>query len=163
MYYCYYDSPLGKLLLAGTETNLHLIGFPSGKMHKQPLAIWQHRPHAFADCKQQLAEYFAGERQYFDINYTLSGTAFQQQALRAVAAVKYGSTASYSDIANAIANPAAVRAVGMANATNPLPIIIPCHRIIGKNGSLTGFGGGLEAKRFLLNLETAITTTMCYA
>ncbi len=98
-------------------------------------------------------EYFAGKRKVFDVPHNIQATPFQQRVLHAVAQVPYGTTSSYSTIAAQINRPQAMRAVGMANARNPVPIIVPCHRIIGKNGSLTGFGGGLEIKRWLINLE----------
>lgn len=152
--YCYFDSPIGKILLAGTGDTLLLLGLPEGKGRREPETHWQHNPKAFKDCRAQLGEYFAGKRTSFDVQYKLQGTEFQQQVLKSVAKIPYGSTDSYGSIASKIKNPAAVRAVGGANATNPLPILIPCHRVIGKNGSLTGFGGGLNAKRFLLELES---------
>jgi methylated-DNA-[protein]-cysteine S-methyltransferase len=155
MQYCYFESPLGKLLIAGSKTSLELIGFPTGKMAAKPQADWEYQPEYFANCIQQLSEYFAGKREVFELAYTLRGTAFQQQVLQHVAKIQYGTTQSYSAIAQQVNNPKAVRAVGLANGTNKLPIIIPCHRVIGKNGSLTGFGGGLGAKRFLLSLENA--------
>lgn len=152
--YCYFDSPLGKILLAGTADTLLLLGLPEGKGKREPESHWQHNPQAFKECLAQLDEYFAGRRTKFEIKYQLQGTAFQQQVLKSVAKIPYGATESYGGIADKIKNPAAVRAVGGANATNPIPIIIPCHRVIGKDGSLTGFGGGLSAKRFLLELES---------
>lgn len=154
MYYCYFDSQIGKLLLAGSKDSLQLLSFPNNKIKHTPLTDWQLKPEYFSTCMKQLDEYFAGKRQYFDIPYTLGGTEFQQTVLKRVAKIKYGQTAAYSDIAAKINSPKAVRAVGMANATNKLPIIIPCHRVIGKNGNLTGFGGGMEAKKYLLELES---------
>lgn len=154
-YYCYYDSPIGQLLLSGSATSLELVSFPKGKMAKDPHADWIFAPKYFKEPRQQLQEYFAGTRISFDLNYTLRGTAFQQKVLRCVAVIPYGTTSSYSDIAEQIEHPLAVRAVGMANSKNNLPIIIPCHRVVGKNGDLTGFGGGIETKKFLLNLEQA--------
>lgn len=153
--YCYFDSPVGKLLLAGTKYSLSLISFPVGKTPKKPLADWELRPDNFIAWQQQLSEYFAGQRQSFDLSYTLDGSEFQQQVLSRVAKIKYGTTKSYSHIAQEINNPRAVRAVGMANSRNNLPIVIPCHRVIGKNGKLTGFNGGLNIKQYLLNLESA--------
>ena len=164
MKYCYFDSPLGNLLLAGTVEHLCLISFPIGKMARQPEADWQLDANNFIRVKQQLSEFFAGYRQHFDLNYLLTGTSFQQLVLRSVAKIPYGTTCSYSAIGEQINNPKAVRAIGLANGANPLPIIIPCHRVIGKNGSLTGFGGGLPAKKFLLDLEASgyITYNLCH-
>lgn len=102
---------------------------------------------------QQLREYFAGERREFDLELDLRGTSFQVDAWNAVAAVPYGETTSYGEIARRIGRPDAVRAVGAANGANPIPIVVPCHRIIGSNGKLTGYGGGLDLKRWLLKLE----------
>lgn len=154
MYYCYAQSPVGRLLLVGTKQSLHLLSFETSNHHVIPLHNWQFMPEYFSNCVQQLDEYFAGRRQYFDISYTLTGTEFQQNVLKSVAKIKYGQTAAYSTIANRINNPEAVRAVGMANAMNKLPIIIPCHRVIGKNGNLTGFAGGIATKKYLLELES---------
>ena len=153
MQYCYVDSPIGKLLLAGKNQNLELLGFSQGSLQYTPEPDWHYNEQAFQAWKLQLCEYFAKKRQSFDLPYKIQGTAFQQQVLQAVAKVPYGKTTSYADIAEKIQNPKAVRAVGMANSRNKLPIIIPCHRIINKNGALCGFGGGIEIKRFLLNLE----------
>ncbi len=102
---------------------------------------------------RQLDEYFAGERQDFSVNLKPAGTPFQLSVLEALQAIPYGRTATYRDIAEAIGRPSAVRAVGAANGRNPLPIVIPCHRVIGADGNLTGFGGGLAAKQYLLSLE----------
>ena len=107
----------------------------------------------FLPVKQQLDEYFAGERKVFDIKLAPKGTPFQQSVLAALQDIPYGETRSYGEIAVAIGNPKSVRAVGSANGNNPIALIIPCHRVIGSNGSLTGFGGGLETKRFLLEFE----------
>lgn len=153
--YCYFESPIGQLLLAGSNSTLLLLGLPQGKLKQIPQAHWLHDPNTFAECKRQLSEYFAGQRKDFKLEYIIQGTEFKRNVLNKVAQIPYGKTASYSEIAKLIKNPAAIRAVGGANATNPLPIIVPCHRVIGKNGSLTGFGGGLPTKRYLLELEDA--------
>lgn len=155
MQYCYFESPIGPLLLAGTNLQLELLGFPQGKLSHKPESHWQHTELPFQECIKQLRQYFAGDRQIFDIPYKIQGTAFQQQVLSAVAKVPYGKTSSYAAIAEQIQNPKAVRAVGLANGSNRLPIIIPCHRIINKSGALSGFGGGVETKRFLLDLEAS--------
>lgn len=151
--YSYYESPIGQILLAGNDDVLLLLGFPNGKMWRHNEPNWQYSPHAYSNCKQQLNAYFAKEKFEFDIKYHINGSDFQQRVLKKVAKIPYGKTASYADIAQKIQQPNAVRAVGGANARNPLPIIIPCHRVIGKNGQLTGFGGGIETKRFLLEME----------
>lgn len=152
-YYCHYDSPIGKLLLAGDKTQLTLLSFPNGSMARAPEDNWQFAPQYFANCIKQLDEYFAGNRTTFDLKYSIAGTNFMVSVLKEVANIPYGTTTSYGEIAEIIANPKAVRAVGMANARNNLPIIIPCHRVIAKNGALTGFGGGLATKKFLLDFE----------
>lgn len=154
MKYRYMQSPIGALLLAGEGEAIELIGFPQGKGKVDPIDSWQKDDHCFGEVEQQLNEYFDGDRTEFDLNLKPHGTPFQLSVLAALQKIPYGSTASYQEIANSIGKPKAVRAVGAANGRNPLPIVIPCHRVIGANGSLTGFGGGLPAKEFLLNLES---------
>lgn len=158
--YCHYDSPIGQILLAGTQDQLLLLGLPQGKLKRVVNEKWRYNEQPFKACIQQLTEYFAGKRKNFDLNYRISGTEFQQRVLRYVAKIPYGTTVAYSAIAAQIKQPNAVRAVGGANANNPLPIIIPCHRVIGKNGTLTGFGGGLSTKEQLLRLEGALDYTL---
>ncbi|MGK2926770.1 MAG: methylated-DNA--[protein]-cysteine S-methyltransferase [Lysobacterales bacterium] len=153
MNYRYIDSPIGEILIAGDDDGLHYIGFPEGKGRIEPSDGWTRNDAAFADAARQLAEYFAGERRSFDLKLAPHGTRFQLAVLQALQGIPYGETRSYADIARTVGNPKAVRAVGAANGRNPLPIVIPCHRVIGSNGSLTGFGGGIETKRFLLHLE----------
>jgi methylated-DNA-[protein]-cysteine S-methyltransferase len=147
-------SPLGELLIAGDDTGLRFLGFPSGKGKLEPGADWLEQPDCFSAAQVQLAEYFNGSRTSFDLQLSPSGTQFQLAVLSALGHIPYGETRAYRDIAAAIGKPTAVRAVGAANGRNPLPIIIPCHRVIGADGSLTGFGGGLAAKTFLLELES---------
>ena len=153
MYYCYLDTPIGELLLAGDDDALCLVGFPEGSMRKDPEPDWIYNEKPFTAARQQLAEYFAGERKEFDLPLKLSGTEFQMSVLRALQQIPYGETTSYADIAERIGRPRAVRAVGAANGRNPVPIIVPCHRVIGSHGDLTGFGGGLDTKEALLRLE----------
>ena len=153
MYYCYLDTPIGDLLLAGDENELSLIGFPKGTMRHDPEPDWIYKEKPFEAARQQLTEYFAGERKEFDLPLKLSGTEFQVEVLQELLKIPYGETASYSDIANRIGRPNAMRAVGAANGRNPIPIVIPCHRVIGSSGDLTGFGGGLDTKEALLRLE----------
>jgi len=157
MDYRYIDSPVGRLLLAGDDSGLKLIGFPDGKGRLEPAPDWTLDENCFREAQAQLAEYFAGRRTEFDLKLAPRGTAFQLAVLQALQAIPYGETRSYQDIAEALGKPKAVRAVGAANGRNPLPIVIPCHRVIGKNGSLTGFGGGLATKEFLLRLEARTT------
>ena len=153
MKYCYSQTPIGPLLLAGDADGLALVGFPAGKMRREPEPGWVEDPSPFTDTVQQLDEYFAGERTAFDLALNPSGTEFQKQVLDALQGIPYGETVTYKDIAERIGRPKAVRAVGAANGRNPIPIIIPCHRVIGSGGQLTGFGGGLETKAALLRLE----------
>lgn len=153
MYYCYLETPIGDLLLAGDEDALHLIGFPEGSMRRDPEDDWIFSEKPFADAREQLTAYFAGERKSFDLNLKPGGTEFQMQVLDELQKIPYGTTMSYGDIAKRIGRPKAVRAVGAANGRNPIPIIIPCHRVIGSSGDMTGFGGGIPTKEALLRLE----------
>jgi methylated-DNA-[protein]-cysteine S-methyltransferase len=153
MYYCYHDSPIGELLLAGTEDALEIVGFPRGAMRREPDTDWIYNEKPFAAVREQLNEYFAGERETFDLPLKLTGTAFQLAVLDELRRIPYGETLSYRDIAERIGRPKAMRAVGAANGRNPIPIIVPCHRVIGAGGDLTGFGGGLDTKAALLRLE----------
>ena len=156
MRYRYMDSPIGSLLLAGDASGLKIIGFPEGKGKVTPPSEWIEDKDGFVDVVQQLKEYFDGERTEFDLRLSPSGTPFQLDVLDALLTIPLGETRSYQEIARQIGRPSAVRAVGAANGRNPIPIVIPCHRVIGADGSLTGFGGGLETKRFLLELEGVI-------
>jgi methylated-DNA-[protein]-cysteine S-methyltransferase len=153
MYYCYFDTSIGELLLAGEADSLSMIGFPKGAMRRDPEADWIYNEEPFENARIQLAEYFSGERKEFELPLSLSGTEFQVSVLEALQQIPYGETASYGDVAKRIGRPKAVRAVGAANGRNPIPIIVPCHRVIGSSGDLTGFGGGLDTKEALLRLE----------
>lgn len=153
MLYRYIDSPIGPLLLAGDGEGLKIIGFSQGKGKVSIGAGWEETSDCFPDAQLQLSEYFAGRRQSFDLKLAPQGTDFQLAVLAALQSIPHGETRSYLDIARQIGRPRAVRAVGAANGRNPLPIVIPCHRVIGADGSLTGFGGGLETKLYLLELE----------
>ena len=153
MIYAHMDSPVGALLLAGEGDVIECIRFSSGPRALGADAGWQRQDGAFQAARQQLEEYFAGARRQFDLPLAPRATAFQARVLAALQTIPYGETRSYRDIAEALGNPKAVRAVGGANARNPIPIVIPCHRVIGRGGALTGFGGGLDAKRVLLALE----------
>ncbi|HIG36337.1 MAG TPA: methylated-DNA--[protein]-cysteine S-methyltransferase [Oceanospirillaceae bacterium] len=155
--YTYMDSPVGQLLLAGDGEVLHYLSFPTGKMAMQPAYDWYLHRAAFKQARHQIDDYFAGQLKQFDLALAPQGTAFQMQVLGALQNIPYGQMRSYKDIAQAIDRPKAMRAVGAANGRNPIPLIIPCHRVVGANGSLTGFGGGVETKAFLLRLEGAIS------
>ena len=153
MYYTYATSPIGQLLLAGSADALQVIGFPHGDKARRADIGWERYDEPFKKTARQLNEYFAGERREFELELAPEGTKFQVEVLEALRGIPYGETRTYRDIAVAVGRPKAVRAVGNANGRNPLPIVIPCHRVIGSDGSLTGFGGGIEAKRYLLDLE----------
>jgi methylated-DNA-[protein]-cysteine S-methyltransferase len=153
MYYTYATSPIGQLLLAGSADALQVIGFPHGDKARRADIGWERYDEPFKKTARQLNEYFAGDRQEFELDLAPDGTTFQVEVLEALRGIPYGETCTYRDIAVAVGRPKAVRAVGNANGRNPLPIVIPCHRVIGSDGSLTGFGGGIEAKRYLLDLE----------
>lgn len=157
MYYCYLDTPIGELLLAGEDSALSMIGFPKGSMRREPEADWIFNEKPLAEACAQLNEYFAGTRKEFDLPLRLNGTEFQVSVLEALQDIPYGETTSYGVIAKRIGRPKAVRAVGAANGRNPIPIIVPCHRVIGSTGDLTGFGGGLDTKEALLRLEAEHT------
>jgi methylated-DNA-[protein]-cysteine S-methyltransferase len=154
--YTYIDSPVGKLLLAGENEVIYYVSFPSGKMHFQPKPDWQYNPATLSQARQQIAAYFAGQLKQFDLAIAPNGSVFQMQVLDALQQIPFGEMRSYKDIAHTIGRPQSMRAVGAANGRNPIPLIIPCHRVIGANGSLTGFGGGVDTKAFLLCLEGAI-------
>ena len=154
-HYTYMPSPVGDLLLAGTKEALSVISFSSGSKARGANPEWERWDHPFQDARKQLEEYFSGKRKRFDLPLAPSATPFQARVLDELLKIPYGETCSYMDIAMALDNPKASRAVGMANGNNPIPVIIPCHRVVGSNGSLTGFGGGLASKRYLLDLETS--------
>jgi methylated-DNA-[protein]-cysteine S-methyltransferase len=160
MYYCYLETPIGDLLLAGDEEALALVGFPQGSMRHDPEPDWIYNEKPFVEARRQLAEYFAGDRKSFELPLKLTGTEFQVRVLEELQRIPYGETKSYRDIAERIGRPKAVRAVGAANGRNPIPIIIPCHRVIGSHGELTGFGGGLDTKEALLRLEAENSALM---
>lgn len=153
MYYCYLDTPIGELLLAGEGDALSMIGFPKGVMRRDPEPDWIYNEEPLENARTQLTEYFSGQRKDFDLPLKLNGTEFQVSVLEALLEIPYGETTSYGAIAKQIGRPKAVRAVGAANGRNPIPIIVPCHRVIGSSGDLTGFGGGLDTKEALLRLE----------
>ena len=153
MYYTFIPSPIGQLLLAGSDRALQIVGFPRGNKARGAEPGWKRDDAPFLDAARQLGEYFMGERRDFDLQLEPTGTQFQIDVLNALTTIPYGETWSYRDVAEIVGRPKAVRAVGNANGRNPLPIVIPCHRVIGSTGDLTGFGGGLETKRYLLDLE----------
>ena len=150
--YTVVDSPIGKILLTaedGALTRLYMSPF-----HLD--SAWAHDPEALAEPARQLAEYFAGERTEFELELRPAGTAFQQAVWAKLLEIPYGETTSYGALALQLGDPRKVRAVGLANGRNPISIVVPCHRVIGADGSLTGYGGGLERKRHLLDLEAEV-------
>lgn len=153
MYYNHMDSPIGRLLLAGEEDGISLISFPTGSRARAAEPGWRRNPAPFAEAERQLGAYFAGELTEFVLPLAPQGTPFQLSVWQALCRIPYGETVSYGAIAQAIGRPSASRAVGAANGANPLPIVVPCHRVIGSTGKLTGFGGGLDTKAALLGLE----------
>jgi methylated-DNA-[protein]-cysteine S-methyltransferase len=151
--YCYIDSPIGRLLLAGAADALAIIDFQNGPRPRRPDPDWIDNAAPFEAAIAELQEYFAGSRRAFTVPLAPSGTPFQLRVWRALLDIPYGETTSYGELARRLGQPTASRAVGLANGSNPLPVIIPCHRVIGANGSLTGYGGGLPIKQRLLALE----------
>ena len=149
MYRIYHNSPVGLLELTADETAVTGIYFAdTGRKRDE-----ENTSQVLKECIKQLTEYFSGKRKVFGIKVNPAGTPFQKSVWNELLKIPYGETVSYGEIAERIGNPKSVRAVGLANGSNPISIIIPCHRVIGKNGSLVGYGGGLQNKRFLLELE----------
>ena len=146
------DSPVGTLTLAGRGGRLRHLRM-TDQTYEPDRSNWLRDDEAFGDAVAQLEEHFRGERQHFDLDVELVGTAFQRRVWEALLTIPYGETRSYGEIARQIEAPGAFRAVGLANGHNPIGIIVPCHRVIGANGSLTGYGGGMERKKTLLGLE----------
>lgn len=154
--YDYLDTPIGSLMLAGSDEMLMELGFPSGKGARRHHNEWTRDTGSFKAAKEQLLAYFAGELREFSIALDPQGTEFQLQVWEALQEIPYGETRSYGELASRIGRPRASRAVGAANGKNPIPVIIPCHRVIGSSGKLVGFGGGLPAKQHLLALENSV-------
>jgi methylated-DNA-[protein]-cysteine S-methyltransferase len=151
--FCWMASPIGRLLLAGDGRALLHLGFGFGPRPARPASDWREDPGPLREAVRQLEQYFAGDRRVFELSVAPEGTPFQCAVWTALRTIPYGSTWSYAQLAGTVGNPRAVRAVGLANGRNPIAIVIPCHRVIGSDGTLTGFGGGLDAKRFLLDHE----------
>ena len=147
VFYTTFESPVGPLLLAGDADALRLVSFESSKHAAPPQADWKQDKAPFAEVVRQLQAYFRGELREFDVPLALQGTEFQRRVWNALRGIPYGETISYLQLAERVGNPRAVRAVGLANGSNPIPIIVPCHRVIGSDGSLTGFGGGISTKK----------------
>lgn len=156
IYYQYHKTVIGELLLAGNGECLSLLGFPLGKMQRRHEPQWTKDSAPFKEVCRQLDAYFAAELKKFDLPLMPKGTVFQESVWQALTKIPYGETWSYAQLATHIGKPKASRAVGAANGVNPIPVIIPCHRVIGSSGKLTGFGGGLETKQYLLSLESEL-------
>lgn len=154
MNYTTIESPVGPLLLAGDEGGLCFVNFAAKKRAVTPHRDWTKTAKPFAEVIRQLHAYFRGELREFDVRLNMAGTAFQHRVWDSLREIPYGETTSYGQLARRIGQPSAVRAVGLANGSNPIPIIVPCHRVIGSDGSLTGYGGGLSVKEKLLALES---------
>lgn len=154
--YCHHDSPVGPLLLAGEGSALRLLSFPSGDKAVSPQEGWPFDPSPFDVVRRQLDGYFSGQLRAFSLPLDIRGTDFQKKIWASLATIPYAETRSYGDIARSLGSPGASRAVGAANGANPLPIILPCHRVIGSSGALTGFGGGLDTKTWLLQHEATV-------
>ncbi len=146
-------SPIGELLLIGDEHALRGLYMEQGRQPKGIVSSLRRSSAPFTAVRRQLGEYFAGQRRSFEVALELRGTPFQRRVWSALAEIPYGETVSYGELAHRLGDPSAVRAVGLANGRNPISVIVPCHRVIGANGDLTGYGGGLERKRLLLELE----------
>ena len=151
--YAFLDSPIGRLLLAGDANGLQQILFSTDGRPASPDPEWIEDRSALAEASLQLKAYFAGELENFDLSLSPQGTPFQRRVWIELQKIPYGKTISYGELARRIGNPKASRAVGLANGSNPISIVIPCHRVIGSDGKLTGYGGGLPIKEKLLALE----------
>lgn len=152
------DSPVGTITLVGRDGRLRHLRMDD-QTYEPSHAGWKRDDHAFQDVVEQLSAYFAGELMEFEVELDMVGTTFQQRVWQALMTIPYGETRSYGQIAMQVGSPGASRAVGLANGHNPVGIIVPCHRVIGANGSLTGYGGGLHRKKALLELEKSRSTT----
>jgi methylated-DNA-[protein]-cysteine S-methyltransferase len=153
MKYTYIDSPLGRLQVTRDEGGVTGLDLPTARYPRQIRDDWERDDAAFDDVRAQLSEYFAGTRQQFDLPLNARGNAFQHAVWQVLTEIPYGETTSYGKVAAAVGHPDGARAVGVANGQNPIPIIVPCHRVVGADGSLIGYGGGLSTKRWLLDHE----------
>jgi methylated-DNA-[protein]-cysteine S-methyltransferase len=153
MYFHIVESPIGPILLAGDEDGLKYVNIRKGKKKVKVPDGWVENEEFFRDVSGQLEAYFAGELKSFDIELAPEGTEFQKSVWKALCEIPYGETRTYGEIAKSIGNTKASRAVGLANNRNPISILVPCHRVIGANGKLTGYASGLDVKEFLLKLE----------
>jgi methylated-DNA-[protein]-cysteine S-methyltransferase len=153
------DSPLGELFVQGDGQFITGLFMPQHKGWLGPEASWQYSEAPFAAVREQLAEYFAGARREFDVPLKLTGTPFQRRVWQELGRIPFGTTTTYARLAGRVGHPKASRAVGHANSRNPVSILVPCHRVIGADGALTGYAGGVEKKRWLLALEQGASET----
>src|SRR6185295_6172208 len=153
VYYTYIECPLGRMVVEGDGHFVTGLYLPQHKGWPGPDASWHQADPLFVAVREQLAEYFAGERQQFDVPLKLAGTQFQQRVWQELMKIPFGTTITYAELARRVGNPNASRAVGHANGRNPISIIVPCHRVIGAAGKLTGYAGGLDKKQWLLAWE----------
>lgn len=153
IHYDRFDSPIGPLTVAADDNGVRHILFAENRHDAKGREQWQRDPDAVAEPRRQLLEYLQGKRRRFDLILAPAGTDFQLDVWQMLAQIPFGATWSYKELAERLGKPTATRAVGAANGRNPLPIVLPCHRVIGNNGALTGFGGGLPTKVALLKLE----------
>lgn len=150
MWFDTFKTPIGRLVVAADEGGLRRVLFETNRYDPADRGTWKHDAAALREAREQLLAYFAGERRVFDLPLHPEGTPFQLKVWNALTEIPFGATRSYGDVARRIGDPKAVRAVGAANGRNPLPIVVPCHRVIGSDGRMVGFGGGLPTKQFLL-------------
>ena len=155
--YSYIDCPLGRMFVQGDGQFVTGLFMPPHKGWRGPGASWRQSDAPFAAVREQLAEYFAGERQQFDVPLKLAGTPFQQRVWQELVGIPFGTTISYAEVARRLGRPTAARAVGAANARNPIAVVVPCHRVIGADGKLTGYAGGINKKQWLLAWERRAT------
>jgi methylated-DNA-[protein]-cysteine S-methyltransferase len=160
IYFSYCESPLGDLTLQGDENFLTGLYLPDHKGWQGPAANHERADHRFAAVREQLAEFFAGERQLFDVPLKLAGTSFQLRVWQELAKIPFGTTITYAELAQRVGLPKASRAVGNANGRNPISILVPCHRVIGSRGKLTGYAGGVAKKKWLLDWEAVLTLAL---
>jgi methylated-DNA-[protein]-cysteine S-methyltransferase len=154
-YFDFYESPMGRMLIVATDRGLSGLYFVDQKYYREVGRDWLRGEHnqIIRETACELSEFFAGERKKFDVTLAAEGTSFQASIWRAISSVEYGDSITYLELARRAGHPQAVRAAGTATGRNPITIIVPCHRIVGSDGSLTGYAGGLERKRALRELE----------
>jgi methylated-DNA-[protein]-cysteine S-methyltransferase len=152
------DSPIGELLLVGDGHALRGLHMVEGRRPVAPRDDWTPAADRFDHVRAELDEYFAGRRTAFEVPLAMKGTPFQRTVWHALLEIPYGETTSYGELARRVGQPGAARAVGLANGSNPIAVIVPCHRVVGANGKLTGYGGGMDRKRILLDLERGAET-----